>query len=94
MLFRLFAVFFLVFTSQLAFADMTPDEIVAALKKPENSTGNISLVVDENRDPKYIGTALFFSEEHPETENPERSSPPMIRRSPCLWAPRTRPRPG
>lgn len=31
----------------------------------ENSTGNISFVVDESRDPEYIGTALFFSEARP-----------------------------
>ena len=44
--FRFLAAFLLVFSSQLAFAEMSPDQIVDALRKPENSTGNIADAVE------------------------------------------------
>jgi regulator of RNase E activity RraA len=44
--FRVFAAALLVCFTQFAFADLTPDQIVAALKKPENSTGNIADAVE------------------------------------------------
>lgn len=43
---RLFAGFLLLVLSQFAFAEMTPDQIVDALRKPENSTGNIADAVE------------------------------------------------
>ncbi len=44
--FRLFAAVLLAFSAQLAFAELTPEQIVSALKRPENSTGNIADAVE------------------------------------------------
>ena len=46
MLFRLLCALMLLVGGQFAFADMSSDEIVAALRKPENSTGNIADAVE------------------------------------------------
>ncbi len=44
--FRLLCAILLLAGAQSAFADMSADEIVAALRKPENSTGNIADAVE------------------------------------------------
>lgn len=44
--FRLLCAILLLVGAQTAFADMSSDEIVAALRKPENSTGNIADAVE------------------------------------------------
>ena len=46
MSFRIIAAILLAFSAQLAFAEMTPTQIVDALRKPENSTGNIADAVE------------------------------------------------
>lgn len=43
---RLVAIILFAFSAQFAFAEMTPDQIVSALKKPQNSTGNIADAVE------------------------------------------------
>jgi hypothetical protein len=43
---RLIAVVVLVLCAKSAFAQLTPDQIVDALRKPENSTGNIADAVE------------------------------------------------
>ncbi|UCH47314.1 MAG: RraA family protein [Betaproteobacteria bacterium] len=43
---RLVAAILLVLCSKFAFAQLTPDQIVDALRKPENSTGNIADAVE------------------------------------------------
>ena len=44
--FRLICAILLVFGAQCAFADLSSEQIVAALRKPENSTGNIADAVE------------------------------------------------
>lgn len=46
MAFRITVAILLAFTAQLAFADLTPNQIVDTLRKPQNSTGNIADAVE------------------------------------------------
>ncbi len=43
---RLAAAIVLIMCAKFAFAQLTPDQIVDALRKPENSTGNIADAVE------------------------------------------------